>query len=70
LEKISNFKEGISGTASITKSAEERSSIDVVGIRRARTASASDWEMRSLETSFASSLSVAVDENRSYVQRR
>lgn len=42
LEKMSNFREGISGTASMTKSTEERSSIEVVGVRRLRTASASD----------------------------
>lgn len=57
LEKMSNFREGISGTASMTKSTEERSSIDVVGVRRLRTSSASDWDMRSFETSFARSLS-------------
>lgn len=34
--KIENFKEGISGTASITKSAEERSPIFVVGMSRER----------------------------------
>lgn len=57
LEKMSNFREGISGTASMMKSTVERSSMDVVGVRRLRTPSASDWEMRSFETSFASSLS-------------
>lgn len=58
LEKMSNFREGISGMASMTKSTEERSSMDVVGVRRLRTSSASDWDMRSFETSFASNLSV------------
>lgn len=56
-EKMSNFREGISGTASMTKSTEERSSIDVVGVSRLRTASASSCEIRCLETSFARSLS-------------
>jgi hypothetical protein len=55
--KMENFKEGISGTASITKSAEERSSILVVGVRRERILS--DWScvMRCLVTSLARSLS-------------
>jgi len=42
LEKMSNFREGISGMASMTKSTVERSSMDVVGVRRLRTSSASD----------------------------
>ena len=58
LEKMSHFREGISGTASMTKSTVERSSMDVVGMRRLRTSSASDLEMRSFEISFASSFSV------------
>lgn len=57
LEKMSNFKEAISGTASMTKSTEESSSMDVVVERRLRTASASDWDIRSFDTSFASNLS-------------
>lgn len=34
--KIENLREGISGTASITKSTSERASIDVTGLRRDR----------------------------------
>jgi hypothetical protein len=56
-EKIWNFKEGISGTASITKSTEERESMDVVGMKRERIFSDSSWVMRCLVTSFARSLS-------------
>lgn len=33
---MENFRAGISGTASMTKSADERSSIFVVGVRRER----------------------------------
>lgn len=55
--KMENFKEGISGTASITKSAEERSSIFVVGVRRERMLSDCSWVMRCLVTSLARSLS-------------
>lgn len=54
---IENFKEGISGTASITKSAEDRSSIFVVGMRRERILSDCSWVMRCLVTSLARSLS-------------
>ena len=57
-EKRSNLREGISGTASMTKSTVERSSREVVGVRRARAASAWDWVMRDLETSLARSFSV------------
>ena len=56
-EKMSVFKEGISGTASITKSTLERSSSLVVGESRERAESASDWEIRFLDTSFSKSLS-------------
>lgn len=59
-EKMSVFNEGISGTASMTKSAVERSSMLVVGERRERAESASDWDIRSLETSFDKSLSIAL----------
>lgn len=41
-EKSSNFREGISGTASMTKSASWRASREVVGRRRALAASAWD----------------------------
>ena len=51
------FKERTSGTASIMKSAFERSEMDVVGSRRERALSASTWLRRDLETSFSSSLS-------------
>lgn len=57
-ENIWNFREGISGTASITKSTEERESIDVDGVRRERILSDWDWVMRSFATSLARSLSV------------
>lgn len=56
-ENMEVFREGISGTASMMKSAFERSSILVEGVRKERAASASDWEMRCLETSFARSFS-------------
>lgn len=55
--KMENFKEGISGTASITKSTSERKSIEVLGSRRDRILSDCSCVIRSLETSFASSLS-------------
>lgn len=51
------MREGISGTASITKSTEERESIDVDGVRRERISSDWDWDIRSLVTSLARSLS-------------
>lgn len=57
LEKMSNFRVGISGTASMMKSAEERSSREVVGLRRDRAASACSWVIRDLETSLARSFS-------------
>lgn len=41
-EKMSNFRDGISGTASMTKSTDERSSMLVVEVRRLRIRSASD----------------------------
>lgn len=44
----------------MTKSTDERSSMLVVEVRRLRIRSASDWEMRSLATSLARSLSVGV----------
>ena len=59
-EKIWVLREGISGTASITKSTLESSSVFVVAVRRERAAVASDWEIRCLETSFSRSLSVAI----------
>ena len=59
-ENISAFNDGISGTASIMKSALERSSILVVGERRERAESASDWEIRCFDTFFSNSLSVGV----------
>lgn len=57
-ENISAFNDKISGTASIMKSALERSSILVVGESSERVESASDWEIRCLDTSFSKSLSV------------
>ena len=62
LAKMSVFNDGISGTASIMKSEVERSSILVVGEIRERAESASDWEMRCLEISFARSLSAVKSE--------
>lgn len=56
-EKMEVFKSGISGTASMTKSTSERSERLVLGTRRLRTRSAVSRVMRSLETSFSSSLS-------------
>lgn len=55
--KMENFREGISGTASITKSTSARESIDVVGARRDRILSDCSCVIRSFETSFARSLS-------------
>lgn len=55
--KMENFKEGISGTASITKSTSARESIEVVGARRERILSDCSCVIRSFETSFARSLS-------------
>ena len=62
--KIWDFKEGISGTASMTKSTDERSDIWVVAVRRDRVVSASSWDMRSFATSFARSLSAFFYQNR------
>jgi hypothetical protein len=56
-ENIWNFRDGISGTASITKSTDERSSMDVVGVRSERILSDWSWVMRCLVTSLARSLS-------------
>ena len=58
-ENMSVFNFGISGTASITKSVSERSSILVVGKSRERAESASDLEIRCLETSFSNNFSAA-----------
>jgi len=55
--KMENFREGISGTASITKSTSARESIEVVGARRDRILSDCSCVIRSFETSFARSLS-------------
>lgn len=56
-EKMVVLREGISGTASITKSTLERSSILVLAVSRSRAAVASPLDIRSLDTSFSSSLS-------------
>lgn len=56
-EKMLNFREGISGTASMTKSTSERESIVVDGLRSSRIVSDSDCVMRCFETSLASNLS-------------
>lgn len=57
-EKMLNFNEGISGTASMTKSTSERESMVVDGLRSSRIVSDSDCVMRCLETSLASNLSM------------
>jgi hypothetical protein len=56
-EKILVFRSGISGTASMTKSTSDRSSRDVLVVRRSRVAWASSSDILCLETSFARSLS-------------
>jgi len=55
--KMENFKDGISGTASITKSTSARESIEVEGARRDRILSDCCCVIRSFDTSFAKSLS-------------
>ena len=57
-EKMEVLRSTISGTASITKSTEERSSIFRLGVMRERTLSAASRVIRSLEISFSRSLSV------------
>ena len=49
-EKMDCLREGISGTASMIMSAEERSEIEVEGERRERASSASDCVRRDLAT--------------------
>jgi hypothetical protein len=56
-EKISNLSVGISGTASMTKSAVDKSEMDVVEVRRPRTLSASSEVRRPLDTSLERSFS-------------
>ena len=56
-ENMDCFSERFSGTASIIKSALERSEIDVVGSSKERALPASVWVRRDLETSFSRSLS-------------
>lgn len=55
--KTSNLRDGISGTASITKSTSERESMVVVGVRRDRILSDCSCVIRSFETSLAKSFS-------------
>lgn len=55
--KMEVFNSGISGTASMTKSTSDRSSIFVVGLRRPRTSVAVSRVIRSFATSFSRSLS-------------
>lgn len=55
--KMENFKEEISGTASITKSTSARESIEVVGARSDRILSDCSCVILSFETSFERSLS-------------
>ena len=54
------FKEGISGTASMMKSAVARSDREVVGSIKDRASSASSLVIRDLETSFCNRLSEAL----------
>lgn len=54
---MENLSEGISGTASITKSTPARESMDVVGLRRDRVLSDCSCVIRSFETSLANNLS-------------
>ena len=68
-ENIEVLRSSISGTASIMKSAEERSSRLVVGSRRERASEASDFEILDLETSFSSSLSVRQEAYQHLVRR-
>jgi hypothetical protein len=56
-EKILDLRSGISGTASMTKSTSDKSSRDVLDVRRSRVAAASSFDMRPLPTSFSRSLS-------------
>lgn len=58
--KMEDLREGISGTASITKSMLEREEMEVEGRRRERVSDASDSVRRCFETSFLRSLSVGV----------
>ena len=51
------LRSGISGTASIMKSEEARSSSFVVGARRDRVSEASAWVSRDFDTSLSKSLS-------------
>lgn len=60
-ENMENLSEGISGTASITKSTSERASIDVTGLRRDRILSDWSWVIRCFETSLARSLSLGME---------
>jgi len=57
--KMDSFKEGISGTASITKSTSERGFIFVEVVRRDRIFSDCSCVIRSLDTSLASNLSAS-----------
>ena len=59
---IENFKEGISGTASITKSTSERESMFVVVVSSDLMLSDCSWVIRSFVTSFAKSFSVACND--------
>jgi len=54
---MENFNEGISGTASITKSTSERASIDMEGSKRDLILSDCSCVILSFVTSLASSLS-------------
>lgn len=56
-EKILCLRSGISGTASITKSTSDRSSIDVLEVNRSLAAAASSFEILPFPTSFSRSLS-------------
>lgn len=62
-EKIEVLRSAISGTASIIKSEESRSSILVVAVRRERVSEASASERRAFETSFSNRVSTALDKS-------
>lgn len=67
-EKMEVLRSTISGTASITKSTEERSSNFRLGVMRERTLSAASRVIRSLEISFSRSLSVKKKRRRRVIQ--
>lgn len=59
--KMSNFSLGISGTASMTKSTDDRSSMEVPAVSSDLALSACSWVILDLDTSLARSLSAQVN---------